>query len=760
MVGGICSIFEKVIAAIGIFDVFDKDLYCFTIDNVLLGIAFGEILFIIFILKVKTMLSLHILIKKTKQYYLIFLFVLEMLFIFKCQKTKQYVICFLEFLLLFLLLDCENSKVYKYGYEKTVKNESNYEEKPVIGREMLTNSQCAALDQLKNIMDKRNSFDSFNIALIGAWGSGKTSITDTLIYEYEQDNEPYFILKIGILTLKETKNVVTYVKNYFENLFKKYEIGIARQNVAFLTSLSRVFSEKISMGNLFENINDSGFFDLENEKELFIKQVSKLLKKSNKKNIIFIIDDTDRNEDKEQIIKLLAEFASINGIISIILLDKSEDVLRKTALASAKEEIVYNPLDKYIHIRIRIENDNRVEYDKNVSKQIWAGYSKIFHEKYCYIECGSVFNEVSLFSETRDYQTTEIEKIHFYKNSKNNILTELFIENLQKESLSFGEYFEKIINEYIYKSIELRPYMEQLDNCPQNMWNPELYVIYAQWIEKMGDWIQQLASNVMSMYTMLCMCLTALDDISKQEIKKNVHSLAQIYNDWHIKQISQANSSVDDGMDIGIFNSQIDQIGPIVFGKEQYKVLNIEVKQGNYIKVKKIIIEKIYGVENLAWMIMNLKEFVKYIRRICNNYRTLKITLREAELLNIDYLKYIIDEWQPSDESQKIIDAMRKLAPDLEGRNHTHLPLISFINNVLFETYISDYGNRKEKLINKRAYLYRGKGETIVVVSGEQKKLRESIFLKNSGEVICDISKILSGEEWQELEKINTDIWN
>lgn len=54
-------------------------------------------------------------------------------------------------------------------------------------------------------MDKRNSFDSFNIALIGAWGSGKTSITDTLIYEYEQDNEPYFILKIGILTLKEQK---------------------------------------------------------------------------------------------------------------------------------------------------------------------------------------------------------------------------------------------------------------------------------------------------------------------------------------------------------------------------------------------------------------------------------------------------------------------------------------------------------------------------------------------------------------------------
>lgn len=90
---------------------------------------------------------------------------------------------------MFLLLDCENSKVYKYGYEKTVKNESNYEEKPVIGREMLTNSQCAALDQLKNIMDKRNSFDSFNIALIGAWGSRKNQYYRHINYEYEQDND-------------------------------------------------------------------------------------------------------------------------------------------------------------------------------------------------------------------------------------------------------------------------------------------------------------------------------------------------------------------------------------------------------------------------------------------------------------------------------------------------------------------------------------------------------------------------------------------
>lgn len=100
---------------------------------------------------------------------------------------------------------------------------SNYKEKSIVGRDNLTKSQKKALDQLINILDKRRISESFNIALIGAWGSGKTSITDTLISELQnrkKSEKRYFILKINTLTFNGTKNIIEYVKKYFYCLFK------------------------------------------------------------------------------------------------------------------------------------------------------------------------------------------------------------------------------------------------------------------------------------------------------------------------------------------------------------------------------------------------------------------------------------------------------------------------------------------------------------------------------------------------------------
>lgn len=757
--GGICLIFEKVMAAIGIFDVFDKDIFCITIDRASLCLALLAILLTICIFKMKVMSPLHIWLKKTKQYYSIFLVIIEMIFFYKCQENRQYAICLLEFLWIFFLLDFENTKIYKYGYEKVFKDGSNYVEKPVIGRENLTKSQCDTLDQLKDVIDKRQSTDSFNMALIGAWGSGKTSITDTLIYEYEQGDEPYFILKIGILTLKESKNVVIYVKKYFEDLFKKYEIGIARQNVAFLTSLSRVFSEKISMGNWFENINDSGFFDLENEKELFVKQVSKLLKKSNKKNIIFVIDDTDRNEDKEQIIKLLAEFSSIDGIISIILLDKREDISRRTVLAIGNEEPVYSSIDKYIHVRIRIENDNRVEYDKNVSRQIIAGYQEELKKKYCYIECQNVSEEVSLFSEMKQYQTIEIIKSKHCMYSKNNVLTEIFMENLRKASNSFGDYFEKIIDEYVYHSKELKPYIEEMLSIPYDSWNMETQFVHLQWVANPDKGLQQLANNIIGIYSVLCTCIRALDWICKQGARQRMGSLAEIYESWLSAQFYRTDQSVQYITESIVDNSQLHQVCGIVFGNEGYARLNTEIKKEHYVEVKDTILKKTCEVEKMTWVVVDLMDFMEVIRKICNNYRTLKMELREAELLNINYLDYLIERWQPSDEIQKRIDAFHELAPDLKLLSGSHPTILSLVNNILFETYISKYGERKEELARKRIYLYFGVKKNIVVVSKGTQKLKESLFLDCSGEVIANVFQILSEEEWHILEKVNAYIW-
>ena len=99
-----------------------------------------------------------------------------------------------------------------------------------------------------------------------------------------------------------------------------------------------------SMKEIVESIKGNSFVDLEKERILFNDQVRRLLEASKRKNIILIIDDMDRTYHKENIIKLLSEFSSINGLITIVSLNKE--------LNKKEEGQEYNELDKYIHIII------------------------------------------------------------------------------------------------------------------------------------------------------------------------------------------------------------------------------------------------------------------------------------------------------------------------------------------------------------------------------------------------------------------------
>ena len=71
------------------------------------------------------------------------------------------------------------------------------------------------------------------------------------------------------------------------------------------------------------SFNAGSFIDIEQERSLFANNIQKLLKKSKRKNIIFIIDNIDRIESHEQILQMLSEFTSIKGLISIISVDPS-----------------------------------------------------------------------------------------------------------------------------------------------------------------------------------------------------------------------------------------------------------------------------------------------------------------------------------------------------------------------------------------------------------------------------------------------------
>ncbi len=46
---------------------------------------------------------------------------------------------------------------------------------------------------------------------------------------------------------------------------------------------------------------------------------------------------------------------------------------------------------------------------------------------------------------------------------------------------------------------------------------------------------------------------------------------------------------------------------------------------------------------------------IEYLRSILYNYRTLKKQLREAELLNLNYLDYLVKEWHGMAQSERLL---------------------------------------------------------------------------------------------------------
>lgn len=282
---GFCYIFVCVCKSLSLLEIINKDwITWLEIENMLfiyLGIL---VVFYIFFIYTKSELTeIHILLKKHLLMIKFILICLMIISFYKSYNTLLMILFMIEFLVVYCLLDYEANKQYTYNFNHQNKM-SSFTEQTVIGREKLTNSQRDSYDQLVALINDRKSTDSFNIGLIGDWGSGKTSITDTLIYELEKENK-YFFLKISALTFNETGNIIEYVKNFFGNLFKRYEIDyyFGDSNVAFLGSLAMLNNSTKSMKEIVESIKGNSFVDLEKERILFNDQVRRLLEASKRK---------------------------------------------------------------------------------------------------------------------------------------------------------------------------------------------------------------------------------------------------------------------------------------------------------------------------------------------------------------------------------------------------------------------------------------------------------------------------------------------
>lgn len=760
----LCLFVQYILNEFGMLKLFDRNMKYITIEGVLISTVVLVLLFSVYIFFQRKMSPLFIMLKRQKQRIIMLIFLFEIVLVYKSHGLFQLLISIIVCLTLYIILDYETTKTYKYGLEETVSIDSNYAENSVVGVTNLTIGQRKAFFQLKDLVDKRKSKDSFNVALIGEWGSGKNCIADTLIYEYEKENK-YFILKIGVLTLKETKNVVYYVKGFFEDLFDKYEIGIGNKDIAFFTTLSRCFDgEEGNVSKIIRSVDENCFFDLEKEKELFEKQILKLLKITGRKNILLFIDDTDRSDDKEQIIKLLIEFASIKGIISIVSLDKNQDRVIRPGFSDNVNKDKYDSIDKYIHVRIRIEKNRKIEYDERISKQMIVSFDNIWPRKKGFIYSDGEYIKGSLFNISKDYYTTEINKDKKDRfGSTFNILTEILFWNVKRDSKQLGYYFEKLISEYICNSKEISPYIIKMCNMPINKWTEELYSINFQWINwnfsDEDDWLVRLYSNAQSIFWTICHCVESLDNIclETEEIMNDINDIEDVYEYWMINQFPDERKTWKNRKEQKTIYSGIEDIKLIVL-KEEYNLLNDKIKNNKYEEAKKFMFDKMKEVINLFLLSMVLLDFMEYFRDILNNYRTFKMQLREAELLHMNYFDYLIKEWQPRKEVIDNFEKMKSEWKSLKNINCAMPSINTFFNNVLYNKYILKFGQRffNGELKGSRLFLYYGSDEAIIVITKKDMPVKEGILLDVTGERIINISS----NTLEEIKKINEEIWS
>lgn len=658
---------------------------------------------------------------------------------------------------------------------------SNYKEKSIVGRNNLTKSQKKALDQLINILDKRRISESFNIALIGAWGSGKTSITDTLISELQnrkKSEKRYFILKINTLTFNGTKNIIEYVKKYFYCLFKQYGIvGLnGKENVAFLSALADMLNDtdtKSSVINMLFSRKETCFCDIENERQLFMQRVQKLLYISGRKNIVFVIDDSDRSDIEEQVLKLLSEFSSIDGLISLILLDKKHDInLRKSIdLLSIDpgetDDItndVYMSIDKYVHIRVRIEDDFHVEYEERIKHQIILENKAVTKKENCYINCDGERNTISLFSFVKDYPTAEFVKQSMNFLGNYNILTELFLCNLEKQDKGFGDYFEGIVLEYLYHSKELLPFIRKMLLTKPEEWDFELHRINMVWTNSFGDdrfdWLIRLQNNSNQMFWMLYQLIEASEMVGaiESKIQNEILNFVDLYDYYMITKMPVEDRTWENRKENPVKYSGLDDLEVIVFEKEEIKTINIYIQEKQYEKVKLILVEKIKDVTNFYLISAILNEFMAYLRNIMNNFRTFKMQLREAELLDMNYLDYLIKEWQPTKSLTDNIEKMKKETSALKNLNISYPSLNAYINMVLYTNYISKFDTRffNGELKNSRLWIMHGERRNIIVISSKQNTQYEFHFLDSQGNIIEDLCE----DEIREIQRKNIVVWS
>ena len=302
---------------------------------------FGFIIFLTVLVTTGFLSYPHI--KKLIAYYFSFISIIEI---------SIFSILFIFFLGYFL---CRDNKI---------KNKEKLKDM-LLDDDVYKNLNTNQTDGVKNIIENYNSNNFFSLALIGAWGSGKSSFLWNLQQQITKDK----VIYLNVWKLENIQNILQEIEKEFDNIiFECNKTGWAIHHLKsifirdYFSTLSKYFLEnKININLSFsQTIQES-----KNEYNMLLKESLKY------KKIVFMLDEIDRLDSKDDILnifKVIRYLASFDKVFTITAID-IEKVGEKVGLDYTHK--IFN--SKYtipIATRSEIHDFLKVEISKKLSSFI------------------------------------------------------------------------------------------------------------------------------------------------------------------------------------------------------------------------------------------------------------------------------------------------------------------------------------------------------------------------------------------------------
>lgn len=297
------------------------------------------------------------------------------------------------------------------------------------------------------------------IGIYGSWGSGKSSLF-TMMNDHMPKEQLTMNFTPWYFGEKKDGIILEFLEHFAEQIKKKssyYDTGLEKELAAyanFFKSIQlRPTGATVRLGDLFR-----GFLPEESDIKAVKKEIDKMLKKSDRKIIVFI-DDLDRL-DREEILtvfKLIRLVCDFPNVVYVLALDEEivslaigqvywEQLTEEQAMHKGREY-----LEKFIQIPIYLPKVDEVKLKKFLFNEL----AEILHEH----------NIKTGFFESIDsvYPVIDITKFRTIRNVKRYLnLVQIFVP-IQKDEVFIDDLlyllFIKVSSPSLYEWIRMHPHI-------------------------------------------------------------------------------------------------------------------------------------------------------------------------------------------------------------------------------------------------------------------------------------------------------------